>query len=89
MKIVRLEELPNIGNRIAADLKAIGIETATALQGRAPMEVFHALREVMGARHDPCVLYTLLSVEHFFRTTEKRPWWEFTEKGKLELKSNK
>ena len=39
----------------------------------------------MGKRHDPCVYYTLLSVQHFGKTSESLPWWNFTEQGKIDL----
>lgn len=78
----RLEDLPNIGKRIAADLRAIGIHTPVELARRDPLELHRDLAPVMGKRHDPCVLHTLLAVEHFMKTSEIRPWWEFTAEGK-------
>ncbi len=84
----KLEDLPNIGKRIAADLRSIGISTADELKRKRPIAVFHQLEPVMGPRHDPCVLYTLLSVKHYFDTGEKRPWWEFTSEGKTALQAN-
>ena len=32
---------------------------------------------------DPCVLFTLLSVQHFFDIDEVRPWWHFAAQGKV------
>jgi DNA transformation protein len=81
----RLEALPNVGKSIARDLRAIGITTPAQLRRRAPLSVFHELKTTMGRRHDPCVLYTLLSVRHFFETSESLPWWRFTAQGKAEL----
>ncbi len=78
----RLEDLPNIGKSIAADLRAIGIATPAELAGRGPLEVFDELAAVMWTRHDPCVLHTLLAVEHFMKTAEACPWWEFTDEGR-------
>jgi hypothetical protein len=43
----------------------------------------------MGHRHDPCVLYTLISVKHFLKSGEALPWWNFTAEGKNLLKSSK
>jgi DNA transformation protein len=78
----RLEDLPNIGRRLAADLRAIGIATPGDLREKTPIEIFRELEVPMGRRHDPCVFYTLLAVEHFFATDEARPWWDFTARGK-------
>ena len=83
--ISRLEDLPNIGSHIATDLRAIGIGSPEDLRSRVPLAVFNDLKETMGRRHDPCVLYTLLSVQHFFDTSESLPWWRFTTAGKTQL----
>ncbi|MGB9081486.1 MAG: helix-hairpin-helix domain-containing protein [Desulfuromonadaceae bacterium] len=78
----RLEELPNIGKSIAADLRAIGILLPQQLAGRDPLATYLELGGVMGHRHDPCVLYTLMSVQHFLENGEALPWWTFTGEGK-------
>ena len=83
----QLEDLPNIGKSIAADLRRIGILNPGQLAGRDPLATFRALAEVMGHRHDPCVLYTLISVKHFLESGEALPWWKFTEQGKKLLAS--
>ena len=50
----RLEDLPNIGQSIAADLRAIGIATPKQLAGRDPLSTYLQLGGPMGRRHDPC-----------------------------------
>lgn len=80
--VSRLEDLPNIGKSIANDLRAIGIKSPAELRKRVPKTVFDKLKEPMGLRHDPCVLYTLLSVKHYFDTAESLSWWHFTGEGK-------
>jgi DNA transformation protein len=80
-----LTELPNIGKAIAADLVSIGINSASDLVGRDSLAIFNALKEPMGLRHDPCVYYTLLSVQHFLITGDSLPWWKFTAQGKANL----
>jgi hypothetical protein len=87
--VSRLEELPNIGKSIARDLRSIGIGTPRELAGRSPLGVFRELCAVMGKRHDPCVLHTLLAVEHFYRTSEALPWWQFAQQGKRLLRENR
>lgn len=84
-QISKLEDLPNIGSSIANDLRAIGIVSPADLRKRPPLTVFNNLKETMGRRHDPCVFYTLLSVAHFFDTSESLPWWRFTTPGKEQL----
>lgn len=79
---MRLEDLPNIGKSIAADLRSIGIVQPAQLADREPLAVFQQLAEVMGHRHDPCVLYTLISVKHYLQGAEARPWWHYTAEGK-------
>ncbi len=83
----KLEELPNIGKSIAADLRAIGILVPQQLAGRDPLEIYIELSGAMGHRHDPCVLYTLMSVKHFIDSGEVLPWWAFTGAGKKLLVS--
>lgn len=83
----KLEELPNIGKSIASDLRAIGIFLPQQLAGRAPLATYIELGGVMGSRHDPCVLYTLMSVQHFLESREALPWWTFTGEGKRLLAS--
>lgn len=78
----RLEDLPNIGPSIAADLRGIGISTPAQLHRRTPLAVYRALAPAMQHRHDPCVLYTLMAARHFLDTGEPLPWWRFTEAGR-------
>ena len=80
-----LTNLPNIGKAIAADLVSIGINSASDFVGRDPLEIFDALKGPMGYRHDPCVYYTLLSVQHFLIEGNTLPWWKFTAQGKEDL----
>ena len=77
-----LENLPNIGKAIAADLRAIGINQIEQLAKCDPLETYLNLAKQMGLRHDPCVFYTLLAVQHFLQHNEKLPWWKFTAKGR-------
>jgi DNA transformation protein len=81
----KLEDLPNIGKSIAADLRGLGIMNPQQLAARDPLATYLALGSPMGKRHDPCVYYTLLAAEHFLRTGEKLSWWTFTAQGKTQL----
>jgi len=84
---LQLEDLPNIGKSIAADLRRIGILSPGQLAEGEPLATFRQLAEVMGHRHDPCVLYTLLAVQHFLKSGVALPWWKFAEQGKKLLAS--
>lgn len=79
---LKLEDLPNIGKSIAADLRAIGIKYPYQLTGRDPLAIYNELSGIMGPRHDPCVLYTLISVKHFLESGDALPWWKFTGQGR-------
>ena len=81
----RLENIPNIGKSIAADLRGLGILTPQQLVARDPLTTYLALGGTMGKRHDPCVFYTLLAARHYLRSGESVPWWKFTEEGKQRL----
>lgn len=78
-EVKKLEDLPNIGKSISADLRSIGIEQPDQLKTRSPLEVFHELANVMGHRHDPCVLDALISVKRFLNGEPAKPWWSYTE----------
>ena len=86
--LTKLTDLPNIGKAIATDLLAIGIASPADFKGRDALVIFDALKAVMGHRHDPCVYYTLLSVQHFMETGDSLPWWKFAAKGKADLALN-
>jgi hypothetical protein len=87
-QVGKLEELPNIGKAIAADLRAVGIMQPRQLAELAPLTVYIRLAGVMGERHDPCVLYVLLAVRHFFDRGEARPWWQFAAEGRRLLRAD-
>jgi len=82
-----LEDLPNIGKSIAGDLRSIGVLNPGQLAKREPLAIFNDLAKVMGHRHDPCVLYTIMSAKHFLKSGEALPWWKFTAQGKRLLEA--
>lgn len=84
----RLEELPNIGKAIAADLRAVGIREPRQLAELEPLAVYMRLAAVMAERHDPCVFYTLLAARHFLDSGEARPWWQFVNEGRRLLRAD-
>lgn len=84
-QVRRLEDLPNIGPAMAADLRLIGIDTPEQLRGQDAYELYVTLCDKTGQRHDPCVIDVFLSIVHFMDGGEAKPWWEFTAERKQEL----
>ncbi len=82
MQVEKLEDIPNIGKSIAADLRGIGIDHPQQLLEHDPLQLYLKLSSPMGKRHDPCVLYTLMAAQHFMQSGEALKWWLFTEDGK-------
>ena len=85
-KVKDLEELPNVGKAVAADLRLIGIERPQDLIGKKPYELYEKLNDAAGQRQDPCMLDTLLSIVHFMESGEALPWWNFTGTRKKQFK---
>jgi len=77
-----LEQLPNVGPAMAADLRLLGIHTPQALKGRDGLQLYNALCAATGQRHDPCVLDTLLAVVDFMHGAPPAPWWAYTQQRK-------
>lgn len=80
--VARLDQLPNIGKAIAADLRLIGIKRPQQLIGSDPLALYRALEEKTELRHDPCVLDTFMAAVHFMEGGEACPWWSFTAERK-------
>ena len=57
-QIARLEDIPNVGPAVAADLRRLGITTPAELPERDPYALYDDLCRITGQRHDPCLLDT-------------------------------
>jgi len=77
-----LEDLPNVGASIAADLRRIGIYKPGELAGKDPFALYEQLGQAMGVRQDPCLLDVLISVVRFMAGGPPLPWWAFTAERK-------
>lgn len=77
-----LEQIPNIGAALAADLRSIGITRPGDLVGRDPLALYQALCRCSGQRQDPCVLDTFMAATDFMAGAEPRPWWRYTPRRK-------
>jgi len=77
-----LEQLPNIGPALAADLRRLGIHQPDALRSRDPFQLYQALCRATGKRQDPCVLDTFMAATDFMRGAAPTPWWHYTAQRK-------
>ena len=85
----KLEHIPNVGPRIAADFQMLGILKPTDLKSKDPMKLYEQLNRQTGMRHDPCVLDTFMAAIDFMNGGRAKPWWKFTTKRKSLLESTK
>lgn len=81
---VALEELPNVGPALAADLRLIGVSRPAELVGRDPFVMYDELCRATGQRHDPCVIDQFIAAVRFMEGGEAKPWWAFTAERKRE-----
>ncbi|MEO7242971.1 MAG: helix-hairpin-helix domain-containing protein [Variovorax sp.] len=82
----RLEDIPNIGRSLAADLRSVDVHTPADVKAMKPRTAYELLRGPMGRRHDPCVLDTFLAAHDFMNGGVAQPWFAFTERRKAMLK---
>ena len=80
---LRLEQLPNIGPALAADLRLLGIRQPQDLRCRDPFVLYQNLCAKTGRRQDPCVLDTFMAAIDFMRGAAPSPWWHYTAQRKL------
>ncbi len=83
--IARLEDIPNVGPAVAADLRQLGITSPGELSGRDPYALYDDLCRLTGQRHDPCLLDTFIAAVRFMAGEPKKPWWKYTAQRKREL----
>ena len=84
-RLTRLEQIPNVGPRTAADFRKLGIHHPHRLAGRDPYALYDRLNTVTGTRHDPCVLDTFIAAVRYMEGAPKRPWWRYTAERKRRL----
>ena len=78
-----LEQLPNIGPALAADLRLIGIHEPQQLRRNDAFAVYQRLCAATQQRHDPCVLDTFMAATDFMGGAAAAPWWTYTAQRKL------
>ena len=82
-----LEQLPNIGPSIAADLRLVGVQHPAELAQSDAFQLYQRLCTATGRRQDPCVLDTFIAAVDFMRGAEPRPWWAYTAARKAQYGS--
>lgn len=78
----QLEQLPNVGPAIAADLRRLGIQRPADLAAHDALALYRALERATGRRQDPCVLDTFMAATDFMRGAPPRRWWAYTAERK-------
>ena len=84
-QLARLEDIPNIGSAIAADLRQLGITLPIDLLGRDPYAIYDDLCRLTGQRHDACLLDTFIAAVRYMEGEPKKPWWKYTAERKRVL----
>ncbi len=82
---IALEQLPNVGPALAADLRLIGVASPADLRGKDAFSLYRSLCEATGQRHDPCVLDTFMAVTDFMSGAPAAPWWAYTAQRKVKF----
>ena len=77
-----LEDLPNIGPKMAADFRLMGITKPKQLKGRDPFALYERLCKLTGTRQDPCVLDVFIAATRFADGEAAKPWWKYTKERK-------
>ena len=77
-----LEQVPNIGPSLAADLRLLGVQHPRELATRDAFVLYQSLCAITGQRQDPCVLDTFMAATDFMRGAQPKPWWTYTAERK-------
>ena len=84
-EITDLQQIPNIGPSIAANLRLIGVSSPHDLLGKDPYAMYEELCRITGVRHDPCLLDAFIAATRFMAGEPAKPWWKYTPKRKRSL----
>jgi len=84
-QFTELEQLPNVGRAVAADLRLLGITEPHDLLGRDPYTMYQELCNQTNQRHDPCLLDVFISAVRFMAGAPAKPWWAYTAERKQSM----
>lgn len=74
----QLQEIPNVGPKMAAALLKLGVARLEDAAGRDPDEMYHELCALDAKRYDPCVRDVFAAVVSYAEGGPASSWWEFT-----------
>ena len=76
-----LEQIPGVGEKIAQDMRNIGIRSVVQLKGRDPEKLYQKLCDLKASPVDKCMLYVLRCAVYYASNTEHDPellkWWNW------------
>ena len=81
----RLQDIPNIGPSIAANLRALGIAEPGQLVGKDPYQLYARSNKLAGVRQDPCLADCFIAAVRFMEGAPALPWWHYTDERKQKL----
>jgi hypothetical protein len=84
-EVTDLQQIPNIGPSIAANLRWIGVSWPDDLLGKDPYAMYDELCRITGVRHDPCLLDVFIAAVRFMAGEPAKPWWKYTPERKRTL----
>ena len=84
-EIIDLQQIPNIGPSIAANLRRIGVLSQHDLLGKDPYTLYDDLCQAAGVRQDPCVIDVFIAAVRFMAGEPATPWWKYTPERKRTL----
>ncbi len=80
--ISKLEEVPNIGVKIAEFLYLVEIHHPKQLIGQSTIDLYMQVCEAKKEHVDRCVIDVFMSAIDFMEGSEAKPWWTYTEHRK-------
>ena len=83
--ITDLEDIPNVGPSIAANLRLIPQD----LLRKDPYMMYDDMCDTTGDRHDPCVIDVFIAAVRFMTGESAKPWWKYTQERKRTLAAKK
>ena len=85
----RLQQILNVGPKIAGTLLKLGVRSLEDAAGRDPDEMYYELGTIGAKRHDPCVRDVFAAVVSYAEGGPARPWWKFTPERKAREKARR
>jgi hypothetical protein len=76
--MARLQQIPNVGQKMGGALLKLGVTRLEDAAGKDPDEMYYELCTIDAKRHDPCVRDVFAAVVSYAEGGPARPWWEFT-----------